>query len=902
MSRTLKVEDRIAHYQVRSALGAGGMGEVYRARDLSLERDVALKILPPELMRSEERVRRFTLEAKSASSLNHPHIVTIYEIGEDRVRSAAKVGAATAASTREPESAPIHYISMELVQGRTLSVAIHEERTDLKTIIGWLAQAAEGVAKAHAAGIIHRDLKPGNIMVSNDGYAKVLDFGLAKLTERAGGVADLSDAPTMTGVDQTSDGAVVGTAGYMAPEQVRGQPVDARADVFAFGCILYEASTRKHPFAASSKVEIMHRILHDSPAPIEQANPDVPVELRRLIRRCLAKDPNQRAQSMKDLAIELGEIRDEYETLSASATSSSGATMSLPRRSPPYKAWSIAAAILLVALAAAVALFPKGPVPPNPQMRTRTIEVPMKMVRYPGLSADGQWIAVPTKDDHDRWGLYYMNAQGGELRTLVMDTVSNNALDYADISSNGMRIAYAAALTGIGSEVRAISVLGGSARTVARPGMSPRWRPDGQRIGYIVPSWASKSRALEFWTVRPDGSDKTQAFVDSTSVISNRVGFAWSPDGTRVAWLRSFEASTYNEIMVRDLASGRERQITQDHKVIDEVTWDSRDEILFSSNRGGATNIWLMRASGGKPIQVTRGAGPDLGIRISADSRRLLYLVKEPLVRIGWWDVATGEQGRLTREDQPYTFPRPSPDGRKIAVTVQDPDAVRSGAVVVMNRDGTEPRTVVPAEASATTYDWSPDGRHMAWASAPATNDSIALNILDLSTGESSPPLRVATRGFVRAIWWQTEDTLLINDRCGSLHCSISSGKTFDPSPEGIYCAPTRVPGWKVFVHPLSSSTPGIFLQSAGGGPEQMIMKPSWMCGDAVRSNFLYCWPDSLGFSRLDLPSGRLSLVAHEPSEVHHGMLFFPNRDGRVVYWLEQQEVSKLVLVENFRK
>jgi serine/threonine protein kinase len=164
---TLKPDDRISHYRVVGPLGAGGMGEVYRAKDETLERDVALKILPPALVRSEERLRRFVLEAKSASSLNHPNIVTIYEIGQAEVAST-----------------PLHFISMELVTGETLATKIHSEKTDLKTLLGWLAQAAEGLAKAHAAGIVHRDLKPGNIMVSRDGYAKVLDFGLAKLTER----------------------------------------------------------------------------------------------------------------------------------------------------------------------------------------------------------------------------------------------------------------------------------------------------------------------------------------------------------------------------------------------------------------------------------------------------------------------------------------------------------------------------------------------------------------------------------------------------------------------------------------------------------------------------------------------------------------------------------------------
>src|SRR5689334_6181476 len=270
--QTLRPEDQLGHYRVVSPLAAGGMGEVYLAQDLTLERSVALKILPPDLVRSEERVRRFMLEAKSASSLSHPNIVTIYEIGEDAVRSPG-----------EPPSAPVHFISMELVSGKTLSTLIHEDRVDLRTLLGYLAQAAEGLAKAHAAGIVHRDLKPGNIMVTADGFAKVLDFGLAKLIERREEHTDVSSAPTRI-ADATAEGIVVGTAGYMSPEQVRGSAVDHRSDVFSFGSILYEATTRKQPFAAESGIETMHKVMNEKPTPVEDLNPKAPAELRRLVR------------------------------------------------------------------------------------------------------------------------------------------------------------------------------------------------------------------------------------------------------------------------------------------------------------------------------------------------------------------------------------------------------------------------------------------------------------------------------------------------------------------------------------------------------------------------------------------------------------------------------------------
>jgi serine/threonine protein kinase len=270
------------------------MGEVYLARDASLDRPVALKILPPELVRNDERVRRFVQEAKSASSLSHPHIVTIHEIGQADV-----------------DGQPVHYIAMEFVQGRTLRDLIHADRTDLRTLVRYLAQAADGLAKAHAAGLVHRDLKPDNIMVTADGFAKVLDFGLAKLVEHAP-----ADGATATALGSpTGAGTILGTVGYMSPEQVQGKAVDHRSDIFSFGCVLYEAATGRRPFQGDSDSEMLASILRDAPAPIEDVNPAVPGELRRLIRRALAKSADRRLQSMKDVALELADIDETWESL-----------------------------------------------------------------------------------------------------------------------------------------------------------------------------------------------------------------------------------------------------------------------------------------------------------------------------------------------------------------------------------------------------------------------------------------------------------------------------------------------------------------------------------------------------------------------------------------------------------
>jgi serine/threonine protein kinase len=327
------------------------MGEVYRAHDAKLDRAVALKVLPSGVTRDADRLRRFVQEARSASSLSHPNIVTIHDIGEAVPVEGEQPSAA--------DAAPVNYIAMELVEGRTLRQLFDDRSIAPRTLLSYLAQAAEGLAKAHAAGIVHRDLKPENIMVSRDGYAKVLDFGLAKLTESALSGGALTETSTAIKEHATKAGAVVGTVGYMSPEQAMGKPVDHRTDLFAFGCLLYEAATGRRPFIGESSVDVLHAIVRKSPTPVEEIAPAIPRALVRTIRRCLAKEPDRRYQSMRDLALELHEMVDEWETLalpsgtvsSTSASSGSGPLGIAPPRS--RRVWVVAAAAAVLLLAAA---------------------------------------------------------------------------------------------------------------------------------------------------------------------------------------------------------------------------------------------------------------------------------------------------------------------------------------------------------------------------------------------------------------------------------------------------------------------------------------------------------------------------------------------------------------------
>src|SRR3989440_1441622 len=295
---------RLGRYEIRSKIGEGGMGEVYLAQDTKLDRKVALKILPAEVASHRDRMERFIREAKSAAALSHPNIAQIFEIGEDE---------------------GTHYIAMEFIDGATLREKIHREQRDLGKLLRYLQHAAEGLAKAHAAGIVHRDLKPDNIMVTGDGHAKILDFGLAKLIERPQSATSgktPSDAATAILQQHSTPGVVMGTVGYMSPEQAQGKTkeIDHRSDIFSFGCILFEAVTGQKAFAGKDTVDSLNKIIREPFASITDLNPSAPADLQRIVRRCLAKDPEERYQTIKDVAIELKEVRREMKTAGMGAT------------------------------------------------------------------------------------------------------------------------------------------------------------------------------------------------------------------------------------------------------------------------------------------------------------------------------------------------------------------------------------------------------------------------------------------------------------------------------------------------------------------------------------------------------------------------------------------------------
>ncbi len=778
VERTLRPEDEIAHYRIVSPLAKGGMGEVYLAQDRELGRSVALKILPPDLTKDEDRVRRFGLEARSASSLNHPNIVTIYSIGKDPVRSAGS-----------PDSDPVHYISMELVSGKTLATLIHEDKLDLRTLLGYLAQVAEGLAKAHAAGIVHRDLKPGNIMVSADGFAKVLDFGLAKLTEKRESGADLTEDPTLAAGSEI--GSVVGTAGYMSPEQVQGKAVDHRSDIFSFGCILYEAATRRKPFAAETGVETMHKILNEKPAPIEELTDKVPGELRRLVRRCLAKSPEQRAQSIKDVAIELREIVEEFDTLSASASSTSHGSGAAAALAPSRKLGAgqlAAAALAAVALVFAAfwvsrrgATAPPAPAPfETMRMSTQTSRgdvfeasispdgrylgylagttgrVSMRVrqiatgsdvevlptqetgLEGPAFSADGNYLyCMARKPDNPQYrALFEVPSLGGSPRERVFDVDSR-----VTFSPDGKRIAF---WRRVNAEKKSQLVVfdrdASSERLLASVDDpesyqgGPSWSPDGTTlaVALLLPAPEFKATIAFFDTT----SGERRNFLELPSTVLNSV--AWLADGRGlVASAQDLRRSINQQIYLVGHPDGRLQRVTNDFSRYVGVSVSGGEEAISAVRFTRLANVWVADASGGPARQVTSYANPEESLfGISADGETVFYDgPRDQAVQVFAQPVSGGEPRALTSGTGLAVNPRAAG-----GVVVFDRLEQSGIHVWAMGLDGSNLRqlTTGSGEQAAAI---SPDGRYAAFFPF----DSVqTVSLVSLASGQVTP-IREAT-------------------------------------------------------------------------------------------------------------------------------------------------------------
>ncbi len=689
---TLPAGTRLGPYQIQAPLGAGGMGEVYRARDTRLGREVAIKVLPPSLAVDTDRLRRFETEARSASSLNHPNIVTIHDIGE---------------------SGGTSFIAMEMVDGQTLRELLAEGPLPTKRLLAIAAQVADGLAKAHGAAIVHRDLKPENVMVTRDGFVKILDFGLAKLTqpEEPDG---RTQAPTMSGA--TAVGSVMGTVGYMSPEQAMGKPVDFRSDHFSFGSIAYELATGQRAFARDSVPETLTAIIRDEPEPIASLNPQTPAPLRWIVERCLAKSPEGRYAATRDLAHDLAALRERLAETTSVAAAARGHSPS-----PRWLVGLAAAGLLAAAAFATLSALRRPLVPPAWPVRFE--------VRAP---------------------------QGTRFEWAPMQNL------FA-LSPDGRRIAFAARrLDGLSSLwVRPLAELSAAAVAGTEGAAAPFWSPDGRFIAFFadgklkkvdaagglpvticdVPvafpsgSWGSEHSILFAGLTQPvvnlvpEGGGAPRAILKADS-SRHEVSVCWPsflPDGRHFLYVGRSDAEKQTYVRVASLEDGRTSPLLMN---CSRAQYVSGDPSAPADRRSGRLlyardgNLLIQRfdparlrltgdamASGEEVFQhALIGAGPFS----ASDSGVLASRGKAGPTRLAWVDRTGRETGSLASPAQ-FRSVRLSPDSRKVLVSGID---LRTGLLNLWAGDVVRD-VLTRLDLGSDDYHtgvWSPDGTRLVFS------------------------------------------------------------------------------------------------------------------------------------------------------------------------------------------
>ena len=629
----------LGHYRIEAKLGQGGMGVVYRAFDTHLDRPVAIKILRVDAVTTPERKRRFLQEAKSASALNHPNIIHIYDIGS---------------------SSGTDYIAMEFVAGKTLDQLIGKSGLPLKETLKYSIQIASALARAHAAGIVHRDLKPANVMVGEDGLVKLVDFGLAKLTEKS---VD-SDAETVSLTSEkrreTEEGTILGTVAYMSPEQAEGRKVDARSDIFSFGSVLYEMATGRRAFGGASKIATLSAILHQEPLPLGDLVPDVPVEMEKIISRCLRKDPERRPQHAGDIELALDELRVESESGKQSSAVK-------PREQAARPSLRLAAILAggVVLLAALGFLWWRERTPPAPE-GADWVQITnfADSVSQPALSRDGRMVTFirGPKTFLGPGQIYVKMLPSGDPVQLTHDDTPKLGPDF---SPDGSRITYTA-VNGLAWDTWVVPVLGGEPRL---------WLPNA--AGLV---WIGKSQLL-FSEIKDNPlhmaivtAEESRASSHDVYVPSHERGMAHrsyaSPDGKSILVVEINDRGAFGPCRLVPVEGNSEgKQAGPPNGECTFAGWSPDGKwMYFSSSASGSFHIWRQRFPDGLPEQITSGPTEEEGIAVAPDGRSLLTAVGVRQSSVWMHDQHGDRQISLEGQASEPTF---TPDGKKLCYRIR---------------------------------------------------------------------------------------------------------------------------------------------------------------------------------------------------------------------------------------
>ena len=675
---------KLGPYEIQSPLGSGGMGEVYRATQSSLGRLVAIKVLSPEFASDPDRLRRFEQEARSASALNHPNIISIYDVGCEGANS---------------------YIAMEFVDGKTLRDLLEAGPIPIKKSLQIVAQIADGLAKAHAAGIVHRDVKPENVMVTRDGFVKILDFGLAKLIRPD----PEGRESTVAGFNPTQVGMVLGTVGYMSPEQVRGLTADARSDIFSLGATCYEMISGKRAFHGATAADTVSAVLKEEPAQLSTSVHNLPPALGRVVHRCLEKDPGDRFQSARDLAFNLEMLsRDE---------SSPAVPISVGKVSRTWSPLMVAVAVVLAAAAGFVA--------PRIIVRTEN-RAPVGVKRltdfvgieeFPALSPDGKSVAF-TADLGGRRQVWVRLLFAGAPLQVTHDDADHLSPRWSADSSFLIYFSPSPEANGQG-QVWEIPALGGTARPIVSSLIPADLSHHDRQIAYL----RENQGQIELTVADGDGSNAHLITrLPGDYIYSN---LRWSPDD-RMLGYQSGRTFDY-DIFYVPVSGGEPHRITQDGNPEAGFSWlPDSSGVIFSSSRGDTVlymrimNLWLARLRNNTPQQLTFGEtsyiSPDVdreGNVVASRDRLQFDIWKYPVDGTPQDNVRRGVQ--VTHQTGAVQTPSVAPDDREI---VYLSDSGGHGNIWILQPETGKTRQLTfeqdPRIALGVPV-WSPDGQHVAY-------------------------------------------------------------------------------------------------------------------------------------------------------------------------------------------
>lgn len=717
--------ERLGRYKIVRKIGEGGMGEVYLAEDTKLGRRVALKILPSSVALDTDRMLRLAHEAKSASALNHPNIITIYEINDE-------------------DEAP--FIAMEYVEGETLAVKIKRNEFDLQKNLDVAIQVAAALAAAHEARVIHRDIKPDNIILRPDGLVKVLDFGLAKLTEKTAPL----DFETLTTLVKTSPGLVMGTVGYMSPEQARGKDVDARTDIFSFGAMFYEMLAGKRPFVGENEVDVIGSILHKDPVPLSLAAPEIPHDLESLIRKTLRKNRDERYQTGRELLADLKDLREEldfevkaehstsrisdFENVKSTNKALSKNLTTAPRsdlgrntirevlldevKLHPIPAALIVAAFAIAIVAAGVVLY----------TNTESADS-FQSMRLAKLTASGNVASEQTAVSPDGKYVVYALQDAGQQSLWVKQTATSSTVQIvppADVRFNGLTfsrdgdyIYYTAAEKQEPASIYQVPVLGGISRKLLTDAGGPvAFSPDGSRIAFV-------RRETSLMIANSDGREPQT--LANASEGKRWLRSAWSPDGKRIVSAVYSSIDDMSYLVEVGLKDGAERPVTSHGWLrISGLAWLPDASGLIISGRDPETQLsqlWLIAYPDGEPRRITNDLSGYLGLSLTADGRSIVSTQQNRRSNI-WAANAASPAQKLTSElgkDEGLAGISWTPDGQIVYTT----RIAGTEDLWIVNRDGSGNRQLTFKTRSNFSPAVSPDGRFIVFVSTRAGNSDL---------------------------------------------------------------------------------------------------------------------------------------------------------------------------------